>query len=81
MVEVKVCVGTSCHLKGSYNVLTSFIGLVEAEKLHDRISLQAAFCMGSCGQGVCVSVDGEKFSVTPDGMRAFFEERIRPKLK
>lgn len=36
--------------------------------------------MGSCGQGVCISVDGEKFAVTPDGMRAFFEERIRPKL-
>jgi NADH:ubiquinone oxidoreductase subunit E len=80
LVEVKVCVGTSCHLKGSYNVLTSFIGLVEAEGLHDRISLQAAFCIGSCGQGVCVSVDGEKFIVPMDGARAFFDETVRPRL-
>ena len=80
MVEVKVCVGTSCHLKGSYNVLTSFISLVETEKLYDRVSLQAAFCMGNCGQGVCVSIDGERFVVPLDGARSFFDENIRPRL-
>ena len=80
MIEVKVCVGTSCHLKGSYNVLTSFVGLIEAENLHDRVSLQAAFCMGSCGKGVCVSVDGEKFVVPQDGARAFFDDCVRPRL-
>ena len=80
MVEVKVCVGTSCHLKGSYNVLSALIALVEAQSLHDRISLQAAFCMGNCGKGVCASVDGVKHIVPPDGARAFFEEAIRPRL-
>jgi NADH:ubiquinone oxidoreductase subunit E len=80
MVEVKVCVGTSCHLKGSYNVLSRFIELVEQRGLHDRVSLQAAFCMGNCGRGVCVDVDGEKYIVSPGGERVFFDERIAPRL-
>ncbi len=80
MVEVKVCVGTSCHLKGSYNVLSRFIELVEARKLHEKVSLQAAFCMGSCGKGVCVDVDGEKFIVPPGGERAFFDENVAARL-
>jgi len=80
VIEVKVCVGTSCHLKGSYNMLTSFIGFVEAERLYDRVSLQAAFCMGSCGQGVCVSIDGERFIVPQDGARSFYDENIKPRL-
>ncbi len=80
MLEIKVCVGTSCHLRGSYNVLSTFLNLVEAGNYHDRVNLQAAFCMGGCGQGGCVSLDGEKFAVTPEDARSFFEKNIQPKI-
>lgn len=39
MVEVKVCIGTSCHLHGSYNVMMSFKQLIEEYNLHDKINL------------------------------------------
>lgn len=56
MIDVKVCVGTSCHLKGSYNVLAAFQTIVEDKQLHDKVELQVAFSMGKFGQGVCVAV-------------------------
>ena len=78
MVEVKICVGTSCHLKGSYNVLAAFQSMMEEKQLHDKVNLQVAFCMGKCGQGICVSVDDDIYSVTPENARVFFVETIVP---
>ena len=46
MVEVKVCIGTSCHLHGSYNVMMSFKQLIEEYNLHDKINLAGRFCTG-----------------------------------
>ena len=78
MVILRVCVGTSCHLKGSYNVVQSFQQLIEQENLHDQVDLQVAFCMQKCQMGVCVSVNDEIYSVTPATARAFFRETIMP---
>ncbi len=80
MLEIKVCVGTSCHLKGSYNVLSTLLGSLESSKLHDRAHVQAAFCMGACGQGVCVSLDGERFAVEPERAQEFFEQHVKPRI-
>lgn len=41
-----------------------------------RWSLCGSFCMGQCQLGVCVKVDDEFCSVTPEGTRAFFEEKV-----
>lgn len=80
MVILKVCVGTSCHLKGSYNVVQSFQQLIEQEDLHDKVDLQVAFCMKQCQMGVCVSVGDQIYSVTPATARAFFRETVMPEL-
>ena len=74
MTNVKVCVGTSCHLKGSYNILMCFQQLIERYQLHDQVAMEAAFCMGKCECGVCVDVNGQIYSVTPETARAFFKE-------
>lgn len=76
MTNVKVCVGTSCHLKGSYNILLCFQQLIERYQLHDQVSMEAAFCMGKCECGVCVDVNGQIYSVTPESARAFFKETV-----
>ena len=66
MVKVTVCVGSSCHLKGSRQVVEGLRQLIVDNKLEDKIDLAGTFCMGKCEQGVCVTVDGELFSVSPD---------------
>ncbi len=79
MVEVSVCIGSSCHLKGSYNVIQVFQQKIEENNLHGKVDFKATFCMRQCsGNGVAVSVNGQPYSVTPDSVREFFKTTILP---
>ena len=80
MKKLSVCVGSSCHLKGSFNVIQSFQQLVEEEKLHDKIEMEAQFCMRECQKGVSASIDGEVFSVSPENVREVFRSVVMAKL-
>ena len=46
MAIVRICIGTSCYLKGAYNVLQLFQHEIEARGLHDKIEISGSFCMG-----------------------------------
>jgi len=81
MIDVKICIGSSCHLKGSYNVINTFQQMIEEESLHDCLEMKAQFCMRNCQQGVSVSVDNEVFSVSPETAREFFRNTVLEKLK
>lgn len=79
MLEVSVCIGSSCYVKGSYNVIQAFQQLIEEHDLHDKINLKAAFCMKECQiNGVSVNVNGEAYNVSPEKARAFFKDKIIP---
>ena len=55
---VEVCVGSSCHLKGSYEVIELFKARIATDKLEDKIDLKGTFCLGKCGiAGVSIRVD------------------------
>lgn len=60
MLTVKVCVGSSCHLKGSYDVIGKLQELLKKYDVEDRVDLQASFCLGFCATGVTAEV-GEVF--------------------
>lgn len=51
---IKVCVGSSCHLKGSYDVVEALKDLLKKYEVEDAIELQACFCVGNCAKGVSV---------------------------
>lgn len=76
MTNVKICIGTACHLKGSYNVIMCFQQMVEEYNLHDKVALSAMFCTGNCQRGVCVKVNGTLYSVKPETAQSFFEETV-----
>ncbi len=77
MMEVKICIGTSCHLNGSYNVIQSIQQLMEKYSLHDKVKLEAYFCMRQCmNKGVAITVDGTNYRVEPENAGAFFLEQI-----
>lgn len=55
---LSVCVGSSCHLKGSYDVIETFKRLIAERGLSDKIELRACFCLNRCSDGVAVKADG-----------------------
>jgi NADH:ubiquinone oxidoreductase subunit E len=78
-VKVTICIGSSCHLKGSRQVVETLQRLVAENKLEDKVELAGTFCIGNCQQGVCVTVDGEFFSVSPETATEFFNTQILAK--
>lgn len=78
-MKVTVCIGSSCHIKGSRQVVERLQHLIAQEKLGDRVELGGTFCMGKCQEGVCVTVDNRFFSVSPDTVDGFFENEIKAK--
>ena len=54
---LKVCVGSSCHLRGSYDVIEEMKRLIAAHGMEGKIDLQASFCMGNCQNGVSLKAD------------------------
>ena len=75
-MKVTVCIGSSCHIKGSRQVVEQLQQLIREYNLGDEAELSGAFCMGECRQGVCVTVDDRFFSVSPNAVREFFMENI-----
>lgn len=79
MVELNVCIGTACHLRGAYNVLQTFQQQIEQLQLHDKIDFKTSFCMRMCQQeGVAVSVNGQAYSIPADSAREFFRTTVLP---
>ena len=75
-LELVVCIGSSCHLRGSKDVVQILEKLVVSKGVGDKVNLSGSFCMGECTNGVCVSVNGKKFSLTPSTTESFFEEEV-----
>ena len=45
-MKVTVCIGSSCHIKGSRPVVEQLQELIARENLNDKIELVGSFCMG-----------------------------------
>ena len=58
-MKICVCVGSSCHLKGSYDIINLMKAALEKYGLTDTVDLWAAFCLGKCTHGVSIKVDDE----------------------
>ncbi len=80
MLKVTVCIGSSCHIKGSRQVVETLQRLVAENDLGEAVELGGTFCMGQCQKGVCVTVNDKFFSVTPDTAAEFFATEILAKV-
>ncbi len=79
-MKVTVCIGSSCHIKGSRQVVEQLQYLISENNLTDKVELGGTFCMGRCQEGVCVTVDEAFYSVTPETTKDFFEKEIKAEL-
>ena len=75
MTIIQVCIGSACHLKGSYNVINKLQEVVAEKKLEDQIVIKAAFCLGECTKAVSVKVnDGPIQSLQVEDVEYFVEQ-------
>lgn len=58
-LQVSVCVGTNCFIKGSQEILKKLINYVEQNNLTDMVDIKANFCMENCDEGPSVTI-GDK---------------------
>ena len=79
-MRVTICIGSACHLKGSREIIKELQDLVSKNGLDDKIDLNGSSCSGNCVNGVCVTVDGELFSLKPENTKEFFEKEIQGRL-
>lgn len=75
---IEICIGSACHLKGSYQVIQRMKELLESHQLTNQVELKSSFCLGACGQGVSVRLRGEDIhSVNVEEIDAFFDTHVR----
>ena len=79
-MKVTVCIGSSCHIKGSRQVVEQLQRLIAENGVGDKVELGGTFCLGNCQQGVCVSVDNAFHSVSPETVCDFFANEILAKV-
>ena len=75
-MTITICIGSSCHLKGSRTIIQKLEELITEHQLNDKIELNGSFCMGECSNGVCVKINDELFSVSPETVNTFFENEV-----
>ncbi len=77
VIKISVCIGSACHLKGSYNVINGIQKEIEKNDLGDKVSINGTFCTGNCGsKGVAVLVDNKYYGVEPAKVEDFFNDVI-----
>ncbi len=79
-MNITICIGSSCHLKGSRNIVEKLQELINLNQLTEKVNLSGTFCMGDCQNGVCVKINEEKFSVLPENLLNFFDTEIKLKV-
>lgn len=78
MLIIQVCVGSSCHLKGSAEIVQMFESAIAEHHIEDEVILTGSFCIGKCNRvGVSVQVnDDVHVGVTTENFREFFKKNI-----
>lgn len=78
MLFVQICVGSSCHLKGSADIVALFEEAIAEYHIEDEIVLSGSFCIGKCNRvGVTIQVNDEiHVGVTRENFREFFKRNI-----
>ena len=75
-MKITVCIGSSCHIKGSRQVVEGLQHLIAEYNLSDKVEITGTFCLGQCQKGVCVEIEENIFSVTPETVEEFFKQNV-----
>lgn len=83
MIVIQICVGSSCHLKGSQDIVDLLRKEIEERHLEGDVVLTGSFCFGKCNRvGVTVAVDDDICTgITRDNFQEFFKEKVLPRIE
>lgn len=59
MVKIKICVGSSCYLKGAQKIIDHLQNYISEKEDTSTVELSGAFCLGNCGDGIAISINDE----------------------
>lgn len=77
-MRIQICIGSSCHLKGSREVIALFQENIAKYNLDAKVELAGSFCMGECqadGVSVCID-DNKRIKVTVSNFNEMFEKYV-----
>ena len=81
MLDLMVCVGSACHIRGAYNVINRFQQLIATHRVEGAVTVKAALCLGACSGKVSVRVgDHAVVGLTEGETEAFFMHEVLPLL-
>lgn len=76
-MDIYVCVGSSCHIKGSYPIIELLKENIAKHHLENKVNLKASFCLGKCTNGVSIKVDDKIIcGVTQENFMDVFNQYI-----
>jgi len=55
-LDISVCFGTSCFLRGSQKLLRDILEYINVKALDDRVNVRASFCFEKCDKGPTIKV-------------------------
>lgn len=61
MINITVCVGSSCFKRGAGEVVDAFQRLIESNRLEAQVELKGSFCMDRCTEGTTVKIGDRVF--------------------
>lgn len=76
-MQIKVCVGSACHLKGSYDVIEELQKYIKNNGLENDLQLKASFCLGQCTKDVSIMIDDSLETVNKDNVIEKIEKRVK----
>ncbi|MDI6742000.1 MAG: [FeFe] hydrogenase, group A [Smithella sp.] len=81
VVDVGVCIGTNCYVKGSWKLLEGLAAELRKRGLSERFRVKARFCTGQCEGGPNVAIGNKIISVeSTDQAGAFIDTHLMPLL-
>ena len=82
MGVVKVCVGSSCYIKGAPDIVEMMEKKVRDGNLDGEVVLVGSFCAGQCNRvGVTVTVDDDVFTgITKENFEKFWTDNVMSRV-
>lgn len=79
-MNISVCIGSSCHIKGSYKIVELMKNALKDNGLEDTVQLGASFCLGKCTSGVSIKIDDEIIcGVSEENFSEIFDKYVLKK--
>jgi NADH:ubiquinone oxidoreductase subunit E len=80
-MNILVCIGSSCHVRGSYKIMTELKAMITENDLDSQVQVQVAFCLGYCRDGVTIKVDEQLVTgVTKENLTEVFDKYVLKKV-